>query len=70
MKTVEKPLCYIDLPKFGFRMKVWKVLKPSGKSGATFRRPCLNSSATALRSSAFTALSAVTGKGSSNLKQK
>ena len=69
-KTVEKPLYYLDMPKFGFKMRVWKVLKPSRKSGAVSRRYCSSSSATAPPWCAFTVWFAVTGKGSISSKEK
>lgn len=51
-------------------MKVWKALKASGKSGAVFRQYCLNSSATGIRLSASTVLSAVIGRESSSSKKR
>jgi len=69
-KTVEYPLCYIDFPKFGLRIKAWKASKATKGLGEVFRRYFSNSSATAPPSSVSTALSAVTGKDSRTWKER
>jgi len=69
-KTVEYPLCYIDFPKFGLRIKAWKASKATKGLGEVFRRYFSNSSATAPRWSAFTASSAVTGIASKSLRKR